>query len=79
MRLTSKERSDLKTMIETHTFFGIPIEEIDQEIMEMIDTNEARVLYIVASMLGWEVRDKESFDQYPYEAEEYLKKFTLKK
>ncbi len=58
MRLTATERRDLNTMITTQTFFGIPLEEVDQVIIEMIDTDEARILYIVACMLGWEVRDK---------------------
>lgn len=77
MKLSSLERAHLNKMIDSQTFFGIPIEEVTAELLEAIDTDEARVLYIVACMLGLEVRDKESFDHYPYEAEAYLKKFML--
>ena len=78
MKLSVSERRSLNEMIDTHTFFGIPLEEVDQELLEAIDAEEARVLYIVACMLGWDFRDRESFDHYPYEAEEYLRKFALK-
>ena len=77
MKLTPVEKAHLNKMIDSQTFFGMPIEEVTAELLEAIDTEEARVLYIVASMLGLEVRDKQSYDHYPYEAEEYLKKFRL--
>lgn len=77
MKLSPLERVHLNKMIDSQTFFGIPIEEVTEELLEAIDTDEARVLYIVASMLGLEARDKESYDHFPYEAEEYLKKFRL--
>lgn len=75
MRLTTAERHQLNSMIETQTFFGIPLNEITHEVLDEIDQQGARTLYIVASMLGWEARDKD--DTYPYEAEEYLKRFRL--
>ena len=77
MKLTAAERNHLNEMIDTQTFYGIPLEQVTQEILEEIDHTEARTLYIVACMLGWDMRDKESLDHFPYEAEEYLKKFQL--
>lgn len=79
MKLSTMERLQLVSMIETQTFYGIPIEEVTQELLEELDASDARILYIIASMLGWDVRDKESYDIYPFEAENYLKKYTLKK
>ena len=79
MKLSTMERLQLVSMIETQTFYGIPIEEVTQELLEELDASDARILYIIASMLGWDVRDKESYDNYPFEAENYLKKYTLKK
>jgi hypothetical protein len=77
-RLSSLERDDLNMMIETHTFYGIPLEDVSPDILHEIDNDETVVLYIVACMLGWEVRDRDSFEHYPHEAEQYLKKFLLK-
>lgn len=78
MKLSTMERLQLVNMIETQTFYGIPIEEVTQELLEELEADEARILYIIASMLGWEMRDKQSQEEYPYDAENYLKKFTLK-
>lgn len=77
MKLSVIERHNLNEMIKTQTFYGIPLEQITQDVLEEIDASEARILYVVSCMIGWEVRDYESFDFYPYEAEEYLKKFSL--
>lgn len=79
MRLTKDERAMLNEMIETHTFYGIPLEEVTVDILEDIDPEDSRILYIVACMVGCEMRDKESFDHFPYDAEAYLSKFRLKK
>lgn len=79
MKLSTIERLQLVNMIETQTFYGIPIEQVTQELLEELDSEDTRILYIIASMLGWDVRDKDSYDNYPYEAEEFLKKFQLKK
>ena len=79
MRLSSRERADLLDMIDTHTFYRIPLEQVTPDILEEIDADDARVLYIIACMIGCEYRDKESMDHYPYEAEEYLRKFRLTK
>ena len=75
MKLSVLERHNLIEMIETHTFYGIPLNTIGPEILDEIDTREAQILYIVASMIGWEIRDQESFEIFPFEAENYLNKF----
>lgn len=79
MRLTADERAMLTEMIDTHTFYGIPLEDVTINMLEDIDAEDTRVLYIVACMVGCEMRDKESFDHFPYDAEEYLKRFRLQK
>lgn len=62
-------------MIDTQSFYGIPLQEVTADIIHDMDADSARELYVVASMLGWDARDKQVNDHYPYEAEEYLRKF----
>jgi hypothetical protein len=76
-KLSTIERTTLNEMINTRTFFGIPLEDITPDILEAIEYEDARILYIVASMLGWECRDRDCEDSYPYEAEEVLKRFMI--
>lgn len=77
MRLTEKKRQQLIDMIESQTFFGLSLGEISVDILDEIDEDDVRDLYIVTYMLGCEIRDIESYEQFPYEACEYLKKFRL--
>jgi hypothetical protein len=77
MRLTKKKREELLDMIDSQTFYGVPLGDISVDIIDEVDEQDVRDLYIVAYMLGCEVKDRESFDHFPYEANEYLKKFRV--
>lgn len=74
MKLTDRKREQLLDMIETQTFYGVPLSEISVGIIDEVDQEEVRDLYIISYMLGCQVRDIESYDRFPYEANEYLKK-----
>lgn len=52
-----RKASELEEMIENEMFYGIPIRDIDDDMMECMDTEELRELYIVVNMLHWKAID----------------------
>lgn len=53
-----RRASELEEMIQTETFYGIPIADIDSDMLEELDTEDLRTLYIITNMLHWQVIDK---------------------
>lgn len=77
MKLSVEERRSIIEMIETQTFYGVPLEDISPTALEYMDVEDTKTLYIVISMIGCDYRDKDSYNNFPYDANEYLKKFRL--
>jgi len=56
--MDSRKALKLEEMIETQSFYGIPISEIDDDMMEEMDNDELRELYVIVNMLHWKEIDK---------------------
>ena len=78
MKLSTRDRVNINRMIRTETVYGLPLSEVTQEIFEAFDEEEIKTLYIVTSMLQWKCFDDITSEHFPEDANQYLKKFTLK-
>lgn len=52
-----RRASELEEMIQTETFYGIPISDIDFDMLDEMDTDDLRTLYVIANMLHWKAID----------------------
>jgi hypothetical protein len=71
------KRAMLQNMIEHETFYGVPIELVDPEMIDCMNEEQLRIFWVVANMLQVETIDKLVENEYPFEAEYYLSKFTI--
>jgi hypothetical protein len=71
------ERAMLQNMINHETFYGLPIDLVDPEMIEQMTQEQLRIFWVVANMLQSTNIDKLVEHQYPFEAEYYLSKFTI--
>lgn len=52
-----RKASELEEMIENEMFYGIPLKQIDDDMLECMDTEELRELYVIVNMLHWKAID----------------------
>lgn len=52
-----RKASELEEMIEHEMFYGIPISEISEDMMDSMDEDELREFYVVVNMLHWKAID----------------------
>lgn len=71
------ERAMLQNMIDHETFYGLPIDLVDPEMIEQMTQEQLRIFWVVANMLQSKNIDKLVENQYPFEAEYYLSKYSL--
>jgi hypothetical protein len=50
--------SELEEMIQSETFYGIPISDIEPYMLDELDTDDLRTLYVIVNMLHWQAIDK---------------------
>lgn len=53
-----RRASELEEMIQTETFYGIPISEIDPSMLETMETDDLRTLFVIVNMLHWRAIDE---------------------
>lgn len=53
-----RRASELEEMIQTETFYGIPIIDIDENMIEDMDNEDLRTLYVIVNMLHWQAIDR---------------------
>lgn len=70
-------RAMINNMIDHETFYGVPIELVDPEMIEHMSPEQLQTFWVVTTMLQAELIDKMVETQYPYEADYYLSKFTI--
>lgn len=71
------KKAMLNNMIEHETFYGVPIELVDDVMLDQMNEDQLQTFWVVATMLQFEVIDSLVQDIYPYEAEYALSKFTI--
>lgn len=71
------KRAMLNNMIEHETFYGVPIELVDPEMIECMNPDQLQTFWVVTTMLQCDLIDKMVENQFPFEAEYYLSKFTI--
>lgn len=71
------KKAMLNNMIEHETFYGVPIELVDEAMIDQMNEEQLQTFWVVATMLQYEVIDSLVCDTYPYEAEYILSKFSL--
>lgn len=75
--MDSIQRAMLQNMILHETFYGIPIDYVDGEMIQHMNDEQLRVFWIVANMIQMDAIDKLVETHYPFDAEFYLSKFSL--
>jgi hypothetical protein len=53
-----RRASELEEMIEHQMFYGIPISDIDSSMLDEMETEDLRDLYVILNMLHWDAIDK---------------------
>jgi len=53
-----RKMSEIEEMIEHEIFYGIPISEIDGDMMDTMTNDELRELYTIVTMLHWRQIDQ---------------------
>lgn len=71
------KKAMLNNMIQHETFYGVPIELVNNEMIDLMDQDQLQTFWIVATMLQFEAIDEIVATDYPYEAEYLLSKFTI--
>lgn len=71
------KKAMLKNMVEQETFYGVPIELVDEVMIDQMNEDQLQTFWTVATMLQFEAIDEMVQEQYPFEAEYILSKFTI--
>lgn len=71
------KKAMLKNMIQHETFYGVPIELVDEDMIDQMTPDQLQTFWVVATMLQYEVIDSLVVDMYPYEAEYILSKYSI--
>lgn len=71
------KKAMLNNMIEHETFYGVPLELVDGDMIEQMNEEQLQTFWTVATMLQFDVIDEMVRDMYPYEAEYILSKFSI--
>lgn len=53
-----RRASELEEMIQTETFYGIPLNDIDISMLDDMNNDDLRTLYVIVNMLHWQYIDK---------------------